>query len=607
MDRVSTCGGVMRSHAVRNRLSFGFILTAILLLTPAVLSAQEIIAFESQRDGNPEVYVTNVDGTNQRRLTFNSSFDGEPAFTPRGDRIAFSSDRDGNSEIYIMNEDGSSQTNVTNNPAFDSHPTFSPDGNKIAFASDRGGHLGIWIMNVDGSNPTELAGGAGGTAPAFNVWGTKIVFTGIGNGGADSDIWVMDADGSNPNNVSQDARADDSEPSFSPDGTRIVFTKDVHDGSGSEIFVMNADGTNPINVTNSKGSDYHPAFNSAPGNLITFTTLRDGNAEVYIMNADGSWPINVTRNPGLDEMPVWGWKFNHPPVLSNIVVTSPINEGDTATLSADFTDADESDTFTLDINWGDGQSQSLAYPAGTHSFELTHRYLDDPPAGAPFGDDYIITVTLSDHRDIDSRGVSVTVNNLAPIIIDTIVSPPGHAIPAGGTISLFLNYTDPGYYGAPGGEDLHAVIQWGDGQSVVIATGRPEAVTLTHQYTAVGNYSILIDVYDNDGGVTSTIQDVVVSAPPATPTNFQILSLAANQIQLGWTDASTVEDGFAIERCTGHGCTNFAEIVRVGRNTTTYIDGTVASNTQYSYRMRAFNTVGASPYTNILTAKTPRR
>ena len=597
----------MRSHAVRNKLSLGFILTAILLLTPSVLSAQEIIAFESQRDGNPEVYVTNVEGTKQRRLTFNSSFDGDPAFTLRGDKIAFSSDRDGNSEIYIMNEDGTLQTNLTNNPAFDGYPTFSPDGNKIAFTSDRGGHPGIWIMNVDGSNPTELAGGVGGSEPAFNIWGTKIVFTGPGTSGADSDIWMMDADGSNPINLSQDGRADDSDPSISPDGTKIVFTKDVHDGAGSEIFVMNADGTNQVNLTNIKGSDYHPAFNSAPGNLITFTTLRDGNAEIYMMNTDGSWPINVTRNPGLDEMPVWGWKFNHRPVLSNIVVTSPINEGDTATLSADFSDADEEDTFTLDINWGDGRLESFNYPAGSHGFELTHRYLDDPPPGAPFGDDYIITVTLSDHRDIDSRGVSVTVNNVNPIIIDSIVTPPGHVIVPGGSITLFLNYTDPGYHGGPVDEDLHAVIQWGDGQNVVVGTGRPEAITLTHQYTAVGNYSILIDLYDNDGGLTTRIEDVIVSAPPPAPTNFQILSVAANQIQLGWTDASTTEDGFAIERCTGHGCNNFVEIARVGRNTTTYIDGTVAGNTQYSYRMRAFNTVGVSPYTNVVSAKTPRR
>jgi hypothetical protein len=417
----------------------------------------------------------------------------------------------------------------------------------------------------------------------------------------------MDADGSNPSDISQDPRADESEPSFSPDGTRIVFTKDFHDGAGSEIFVMNADGTDLTNLTNNKGNDYHPAFNSAPGNSITFTTLRDGNAEIYTMNADGSWLTNVTRNSGLDEMSVWGWKFDHPPVLSNLAVLSPVNEGDTTTLSGEITDPDQDDTFTLDIMWGDGQSQSIDYPAGTHTFDVTHRYLDDPPAGAPFGDGYLITVTVSDHRKIDSRGLLVTVNNLNPIIIDAVVSPPGHAIPAGGTINLFLTYTDQGYHGSAADEDLRAFIHWGDGQTLAIVAGTPQAVNLQHQYTAVGNYSIIIEVSDNDGGLTTTICDVVVSAPPAAPTNLQILSLAANQIQLGWTDVSNNEDGFAIERCTGNGCTNFVEINRVGRNTTTYVDGTVASNTQYRYRLRAFNTVGVSPYTNIVSAKTPRR
>jgi biopolymer transport protein ExbD len=41
-------------------------------------------------------------------------------------KIAFNSNRDGNSEIYIMNIDGSEQVNFTNNPAIDVNPSFSP-------------------------------------------------------------------------------------------------------------------------------------------------------------------------------------------------------------------------------------------------------------------------------------------------------------------------------------------------------------------------------------------------------------------------------------------------------------------------------------------------
>ena len=40
--------------------------------------------------------------------------------------IAFVSDRDGNGEIYVMNTDGSGQTRLTNNPAVDASPSWSP-------------------------------------------------------------------------------------------------------------------------------------------------------------------------------------------------------------------------------------------------------------------------------------------------------------------------------------------------------------------------------------------------------------------------------------------------------------------------------------------------
>ena len=93
----------------------------------------EKIAFTSTRDGNFEIYVMNSDGTNQTRLTNNSTADFEPSFSPDGSKIAFTSFRDGNSEIYVMNADGTNQTNLSNNSAFDGQPSFSPDGSQIAF------------------------------------------------------------------------------------------------------------------------------------------------------------------------------------------------------------------------------------------------------------------------------------------------------------------------------------------------------------------------------------------------------------------------------------------------------------------------------------------
>jgi hypothetical protein len=84
------------------------------------------IAFDSDRDGNREVYVMNADGTEQTRLTDSVGLNIEPSWSPDGTKIAFASSRDGVDinifEIYVMNADGTEQTRLTNNDAQDREP-----------------------------------------------------------------------------------------------------------------------------------------------------------------------------------------------------------------------------------------------------------------------------------------------------------------------------------------------------------------------------------------------------------------------------------------------------------------------------------------------------
>jgi TolB protein len=82
-----------------------------------------------------------------------------------GDRVAFMSNRDGNWEVYIMNIDGSGVKRLTNDGDHDGLPTWSPDGKTIAFVSNRSGTWAIWAMNPDGSSQRKLFDiGAGGLA-----------------------------------------------------------------------------------------------------------------------------------------------------------------------------------------------------------------------------------------------------------------------------------------------------------------------------------------------------------------------------------------------------------------------------------------------------------
>jgi Tol biopolymer transport system component len=253
------------------------------------------IAFTSDRDGIPEIYVMNADGTGQTRLTNNGAYDDQPAWSPDGTKIAFSSIRDGISGIFVMSSDGTGQTRLTNSPAHDSHPTWSPDGAKIAFESNRDNNPEIYVMNADGTGLINLINNpANDSRPAWSPDGTKIAFA------SDRDgifgIFVMNSDGTEPTNLIYLGQYE-FHPAWSPDGAKIAF-----ENGQSRIDVMNSDGTGGTNLT-SAGLDAWPAW--SPGTKIAFASNRDGNFEIYVINADGTGETRLVNNPASDFEPAW--------------------------------------------------------------------------------------------------------------------------------------------------------------------------------------------------------------------------------------------------------------------------------------------------------------
>jgi hypothetical protein len=270
--------------------------------TPAPPALLGIIAFQSDRDGNLEIYTQNAADGSLVRLTTDPAADVQPAWSPDGGRIAFTTNRDGNNEVYVMNADGSDPINLSNNPGDDQYPTWSPDGQWIAFASNRDGNWEIYLSTLDGStvenitnNPADDQQPAWFRSGGFLNRGEQIVFT--SNRDGNSEIYTMGTDGSDPINLTNHP-ADDQFPAPSGDGSSIAFVSN-RDGN-RDIFLMGSDGSSPVNLTNSPPDNLNPSW-SPDQAWIAFST----DQEILVIRSDGSETGNFTNNPAANDSPAW--------------------------------------------------------------------------------------------------------------------------------------------------------------------------------------------------------------------------------------------------------------------------------------------------------------
>ena len=270
--------------------------------TTSVAKKDRRVAFQTKRDGNFEIYAAAPDGTKPANLTNNPAHDGEPAWSPEGNRIAFDSDRGGTGfDVFVMNADGTEVVQLTHEPANDGYPTWSPDGSRIAFISFRDGNSELYVMNADGTGPRRLTKNLADDAkPAWSPDGTKIAFH--SNVEGNYDVFLVNVDGTGTVNVTNSPGSDQN-AAWSPDGKRIAFDS-AREGGNRDVYVMNADGTGATRVTDDETADVWPAW-APEGRRIIFQSPREGDPELYVVSDRGGRATRFTSSPGIDAEPAW--------------------------------------------------------------------------------------------------------------------------------------------------------------------------------------------------------------------------------------------------------------------------------------------------------------
>jgi Tol biopolymer transport system component len=276
--------------------------------TPPVVVARSVpsIAYQSREAGESHwsVYVMDSDGSNRTRLAVGQSgFLSAPTWAPDGSAVAFVSDQDGEPNIWVMDLDGGEPVNLTQHDAQDHSPAWSPDGEWIAFASVRDSlYWELYAMRPDGSEVQRLTWweDASDLSPSWSPDGTRLAFASKRDG--NWEIYIMDREGGNLARLTSH-EADDTSPAWSPDGSRIAFAS-TRDGY-AEIYVMPIVGGEAVNISNAPFSSEHGPTWSPDGGRIAFYSDRDGEWDIYVMASDGSEAIKLTGDNSNDQAPAW--------------------------------------------------------------------------------------------------------------------------------------------------------------------------------------------------------------------------------------------------------------------------------------------------------------
>jgi hypothetical protein len=284
-------------------------------------------------------------------------------------------------------------------------------------------------------------------------------------------------------------------------------------------------------------------------------------AHIYKDNGSYNVVITITDDDGGQGTKLSVFPVNNVPPIVNAGIDQKIDEGQSLTINANFSDLGILDTHISIIDWGDGSIPTTGIVQesnGAGTITASHVYKDNRT--------YEVTVKVTDKDGSQSTDTAIiTVNNKAPHVnIET--SQAGYE---GQVANLNAKFIDDGVW------DTHrAVIDWDDGSQntngIINESNGSGTISGSHVYKDDGTYKITVSVTDNDGDVGKSTYDLLIDNKNPEIASFidqsadegQKISINAEFTDAGvldthkatidWGDGSSVVDGI-IEESNGSG------------------------------------------------------
>lgn len=406
----------------------------------------------------------------------------------------------------------------------------------------------------------------------------------------------------------------------------ITFTQPGVQGSfpGITVHVTDVDGgesTESFDLT--VNDNYNPTVNAISN---------------YTVDENGSVLINLTAQDQ-NAADVLSWSVTN---LPNVYTLTPgANGSATLLLEPNYAAAG---VYTVNVNVSDGNGGT-----GTAQFQLTVNDKDPNRKiyakvqyanvmGAPWNN--MTGTTTNNLKDANNNTTSVGINFLQPWWLPYNAGPTtgnNSGVYPDGVLNDFWYF---GYYGGPetasldvtgldpnkkynlsfyAGSVFNYVTDNGTtnytvgGQTVSLYVQNNTQNTVSiNEITPAANGTITVNMSKAPGTPIGYLNALVITevyddgTAPAMPKSLTAQVITGQGVRLNWQDAAYNETGYEVYRSVSEAGT-YSLVGTTNPNTVTYMDNTISGNTQYFYKLRAFNSYGNSDYTDAVTVTTANR